>query len=418
MSYNLRSAKAPLTPAKLLMEEDDSEVADEVNVLKMKIRSMETQLKDVAGKCDTLEQELVKVLGFFETMGKDVKMVKDFCQQVDGWIVGKKEADANLVKSSSKAEADIQTLIQKAEEAEKKVAYQIQIQEKRIDDMNMLWNKEMNVEVEFAYWKNENMKRIDDHAALRSKFYEEVEAIKKQIQEGQSMSTEAMSYRDIVTKNLGEAEAKRQALEREVQQMKDGHIESKGGAAYGPEWPSPSPPRTQQPACVVRAPKGMIQGRSAAARAQSFNMTVVGKLKLKEGHFSPPEATGMIPLRSKEGDSFELWLAFFNSMNDVSKLFTYKGQMKEVCPNVFVQPDLSKEDRMNRRLLVLGSQQFIANQANPSSWRFRWVDKLRVMITGPEQAKRFTVMEGGAARVVMEGAVRINKGRRTEVTAE
>jgi hypothetical protein len=93
-------------------------------------------------------------------------------------------------------------------------------------------------------------------------------------------------------------------------------------------------------------------------------------------------------------------------------MFAYKPQLKDVCPHVFVQPDLPKEVRMQRKLLLVGAKQFVQTQGVPASWRFKWVDNLKILITGPEGAKRFVVMEDGAAKVVFEGNVRVSIGGR------
>ena len=63
---------------------------------------------------------------------------------------------------------------------------------------------------------------------------------------------------------------------------------------------------------------------------------------------------------------------------------------------------------MQRKLLVLGAKQFIQNQGTPAGWRFKWVDNLKIVITGPEGAKRLVIIDEGAARVVNEGTVKVN----------
>jgi hypothetical protein len=103
----------------------------------------------------------------------------------------------------------------------------------------------------------------------------------------------------------------------------------------------------------------------------------------------------------------DMWLAYFASASDVAKLFAYKPQLKNVCPDVYVQPDLPREVRMQRKLLSVGAQQVVKNQATPDHWRFKWVENLKIMIRGPADAKRYVVMEDGVARVVSEGNVRV-----------
>ena len=183
---------------------------------------------------------------------------------------------------------------------------------------------------------------------------------------------------------------------------KDAVVSGDGGSATIGSSSAP----TANPRCIVRAPRGLFQGRSAAARAQAFNAKVILKLQKIDGHMSMPEATGLVQIKGKAGDDFDLWIAFFNSVSEVSKLFTYKPQLKHVCPDVFVQPDMSREERMQRKLLKLGARQFIEHQAVPANWRFRWVDKLKILITGPAMARRNVIMADGVAKVVMEGNVR------------
>ena len=143
-------------------------------------------------------------------------------------------------------------------------------------------------------------------------------------------------------------------------------------------------------------------------RAQDFNVKVLKKLMPHDGHFSLPEVTGMVLIAPKEGMTSDMWLAYFGNANDVAKLFTYKSQLKDVCPDVYVQPDLPKEIRMQRKLMVLGAKQFIQNQGAPAGWRFKWIENLKILITGPANAKQYVVMDEGWAKVVSEGKVKVN----------
>lgn len=62
---------------------------------------------------------------------------------------------------------------------------------------------------------------------------------------------------------------------------------------------------------------------------------------------------------------------------------------------------------MQRKLLSVGAQQFVKNQATPDKWRFKWVENLKILIRGPADAKRYVVMDDGIARVVSEGNVKV-----------
>jgi hypothetical protein len=162
--------------------------------------------------------------------------------------------------------------------------------------------------------------------------------------------------------------------------------------------------------CVVRAPKGFINGWTARARAQVFNQKVVAKFRLLDGHLSLPEATGLVQIGGKAGYDTDLWLVFFNSANDVNKLFAYKTQIKETCPDVYVMPSLTKEERSKQKLLRAGARLFVNGQGSSKAWRYRFVENLKVLITGPANAVRYVIIdENGAARVVTEGEVKVKK---------
>jgi hypothetical protein len=166
-----------------------------------------------------------------------------------------------------------------------------------------------------------------------------------------------------------------------------------------------------QAKCVVRAPKGMIRGRTAAMRAQDFTRQVVAKLQRREGHVTLPEATGMVQMGGRPGDKFDMWCVLFSSHTEVAKLMEYKGQLKVAFPDVFVDPFLSKEEMGQRRLLVTAAKDFIKEQADPRSWRFSWTGNTKGVIKGPAMAKRLVLMDGEEAKVCAEGNVRIRRAR-------
>jgi len=138
----------------------------------------------------------------------------------------------------------------------------------------------------------------------------------------------------------------------------------------------------------------------------------VAKFKLLDGHLSLPEATGLVQIGGKAGYDTDLWLVFLNSASDVAKLFAYKQQIKETCPDVYVMPSLSKEERSKQKLLRDGARLFVNGQGSSKAWRYRFVENLKVLITGPANAVRYVIIdENGAAKVVMEGEVKVKKAK-------
>ena len=161
---------------------------------------------------------------------------------------------------------------------------------------------------------------------------------------------------------------------------------------------------------MVRAPKGRFRGRTAALRAKEFNRLVIALLQLRDGHFTLPEAIEMFQMGGN-GERFEMWCVVFSSHNDVSKLMEYKGQLKVVSPDVFVDPFLSKEEMGQRRKMVTAAKDFIMEQADPRSWKFSWTGNVTGIVKGPAMAKRLVVMDGEEAKVCGEGNVRIRRAR-------
>lgn len=294
------------------------------------------------------------------------------------------------------------------------------------------------LEAKFAEWT----KKYDSHVQLKNKeLNDKVEALKaevqKQMQRVEDKLTELATavakdvdlFIDVADlkstmreQELGQAILKNDMFEametmKELKQVSTSYKDALKAGLTAPTSSSvplalASSANVPATRCIVKTPRGYFKGKGARQLAQDYNIKVVSKLTLIQGHVTLPEATGVVLLEPREGAPFDLWLVYFSTANDVTKMFAYKPQLKDVCPTVFIQPDLPKEVRMKRKLLVLGAKQFVQNQGSPTAWHFKWVENMKIMISGPAGAKRFVVMEGEAARVVMEGKVKVNTEKR------
>jgi hypothetical protein len=249
--------------------------------------------------------------------------------------------------------------------------------------------KEINVEEEIAFLNNENRTHVGQFEVLKKRI-----AVVEEVVEAKSAST---PYLDAVARPPGLGAG--------------GQAFPKGPGAGGQAFTKGPETQVAQARCVVRAPRGMFRGRTAALRAQDFNKQVVAKLQLREGHFTLPEATSMLQLGGKPGDRIEMWCVTFSSHSEVSKLMEYKGQLKSVSPDVYVDPFLSKEEMGLRKLLVTAAKDFIKQQADSRSWRFSWTGNTRGVIKGPAMAKRMVFMDGTEPKVCAEGNVRTRRAR-------
>ena len=143
---------------------------------------------------------------------------------------------------------------------------------------------------------------------------------------------------------------------------------------------------------VVKAPTGKLFPTTVSpypdARARHLNSTILGKLKLMEGHVRAPEAVRVQQLRC-EGRPFELWLVAMSTAGDVEKTFTLRKQLKDIAPGVYVQHDLSVEERNMQKDIMHKAREFIRRQDQPEAWAPRWVDKLKVVAYGPNAKQVF-----------------------------
>lgn len=216
--------------------------------------------------------------------------------------------------------------------------------------------------------------RIDDVVA---RVEPELLAMKESI-------SEILSYRDALLKGAPSLSSMQQPAANGALKEMD-HVHSA---------------RQRSPACVIKAPRGFIQGQNAAARGQAVNAQVISKLTRQEGHLSLPEATGAVPIRTWEGADYELWLTFFKHEREVEKLFSYKPQIMKVLPAVFVQPSLSVEERAERKQIFSCAQKYIAEQEQPELWRLKWKGCVKGCVLGPDGAVKDIAYRDKTAMIV------------------
>lgn len=360
-----RSQFALCTPIKFQKDgASENEVA-----LRDKVTSMQLTIDALHEKCAQLEDELKEAKGAFQQVTSKVDTYLYALEGRFGERIKVTETqimvkNKELTDRIAKLEGELNTTFKSLDE--------------RVNSLTVAVHKDVDMFVDVADLMSTMKEQEIGQATIKQNLFETMEKLK----EVQKVS---LSYKD--------------ALKSASSSSAPVHMATAPPVAHGPT------PATR---CIIKTPRGFIQGKSAMTRAQDFNIKVVSKLKLLEGHFSLPEATGMVLIEPKEGVMYDMWLAYFGSANDVAKMFAYKFQLKDVCPNVYVQPDLPKEIRMQRKLLVLGAKQFVQNQVAPSGWRFKWVDNLKILINGPAGAKRFVIIDEGVARVVNEGKVKVS----------
>jgi hypothetical protein len=261
------------------------------------------------------------------------------------------------------------------------------------------------------------LRKLNDRADILDDAMKKNASVMGSLSELQSSIREQEAGQSKMKSDISEAMERLNLVQKETTSYKEA-LKAGTSAAMNRSAPLETPTYATMPAtrCIIKTPRGFIQGAGAANRAKAFNAKVLSKLEKLEGHFTLPEVTGLVLVEPKEGMVVrgDMWIAYLSSASDVTKLFAYKAQLKNVCPDVYVQPDLPKEIRMQRKLLNVGALQFVKNQATPDHWHFKWVENLKIMIRGPADAKRYVIMEDGVARVVSEGNVKVvtvDKGR-------
>lgn len=271
-------------------------------------------------------------------------------------------------------------------------------------------NKELNVRLDKLTGEVEaKLKALDNRVNVLEEAVKKSASYMGSISDLQSSIHEQQAGQAKMKADLSEAMAKLNTVQKEAASYKEAL--QAGSAAVARSSPLETHVHSPMPAtrCIIKTPRGFIQGVGAANRAKNFNAKVLSKLEKLEGHFTLPEVTGLVLIEPKEGMVVrgDMYIAYLGSASDVTKLFAYKSQLKTVCPDVYVQPDLPREVRMQRKLLTVGAQQYKRSQAAPDLWHFKWVEDLKIMIRGPADAKRYVIIEDGAARVVSEGNVKV-----------
>ena len=372
------------SPARL-----SKEAKEDVPALNMEVGKMQLRLASVEQCMEMLSQENVALRKDIAGMQRDNAALRAEIKARDDAIAKLHESYEQLGPYLQERFAGFETAVRNLVDAKvaegmgnqgvfTKLNEEVSVLRCKVNEVQEFACKEINVEEEIASLNNANRSHMGQFDVLRKRI-----AAVEEVVEAKSTST---PYLDAVNRSSGNRVG--------GQSPNNGH----GTQA-------------SQAKCVVRAPKGMFRGRTAALRAQDFNKQVVAKLRLREGHFTLPEATSMLQMGGKPGDKIEMWCVMFSSHNEVAKLMEYKGQLKDVSPDVYVDPFLSKEEMGHRRLLVTAAKDFIKQQAHPSSWRFSWTGNTKGVIKGPAMAKRLVLMDGEEPKVCVEGNVRTRRAR-------
>jgi hypothetical protein len=365
MNMTTRRAAALATPPKLKKGDSD----DESNHYMRKIVGMQHVIDVLKGKINAQEEELNSVKA---TLQHITSVMEPYCMTLE-----KRFADRILV-TDTHVESKYKELTARLDTITGEVEIHLKALKDRADVFDDIVKKNGGLMGSIADLQSS----IREQEAGQSKMKSDISVAVERLN---LMQNETMSYKEALKAGTPAA------------MNRSAPIESSTYATM---------PATR---CIIKTPRGFIQGAGAANRAKAFNAKVLSKLEKLEGHFTLPEVTGLVLVEPKEGMVVrgDMWIAYLSSASDVTKLFAYKAQLRNVCPDVYVQPDLPKEIRMQRKLLHVGALQFIKNQATPDHWRFKWVENLKIMIRGPADAKRYVVVEDGAARVVSEGNVRV-----------
>lgn len=354
------------TPSKLKKGDSD----DEAEVYTRKVTAMQSTIEALKGKINAQEAELNSVKA---TLKRFTTVIEPYCMALE------KRFAERIIETDQRVELMNKETAAKLEKLAGEIEVKFRTITEKADALGLAVKKDVSLTVSVAELQSSVREQEIGQAGLKSDLSEALEKLK-------AVQQEAMSYKAAL--KAGVSTSASQPV----------HVNAH------------TPPATPATRCIIKTPRGYIQGAGAANRAKSFNTKVLAKLTKLDGHFTLPEATGLVLIEPKEGMPVygDMWLAYFASASDVTKLFAYKSQLKNVCPDVYVQPDLPREIRMQRKLLVFGAKQFVKNQAAPNSWRFKWVDNLKIMITGPADAQRYVVMDEGVAKVVYGGQVKVS----------
>ena len=369
-------AKTPLRSSKVTPV---SPGTSDMEKVQLQIAKMENVISGLVIRFDSLKQENEELRADLKVKDAAIAKVQDFCEK---W---KPYMDEKMVEIEKYVRKSVDSKIAEhfgAKEAITILDSKVASMQNQIHIFETSLCKDLNIEGELASLKDDQRENVGQFELIKRR----VEKVESDTQELQAKV--GTPYLDAVNRSVGPLPpaAINPALGRTV---------------------NTAPKDLHGTKCVIRAPRGMFQGRSPAVRAQSFNTTISANLVLKGGHFNRPEAISMNRLGGKEGAAHERWVATFNSSSDVSKLFEYKKQLKDICPQVFVEPFLTKEEIGHRNLIWVGAKQFINQQAAPNAWRFQWVENVKGLINGPAGARRYVIIDGESAKVTDGGNVRI-----------
>lgn len=168
---------------------------------------------------------------------------------------------------------------------------------------------------------NDRADTLDDAVKKNASFMGSLSELQSRVREqgaGQAkMKSEISEAMEKLTSVQNEASSYKEAL--------------KAGSSASMARPSPPDGSTYAPMpanrCIIKTPRGYIQGVGAANRAKHFNAKVLSKLERLDGHFTLPEVTGLVLIEPKEGMIVhgDMWIAYLGSASDVTKLFAYKS---------------------------------------------------------------------------------------------
>jgi hypothetical protein len=398
MASTMKSTMMSPKPMHATYSEDMDAMKKEMKKIKMLVNVMQQSVTDLVAEVQSEKQKNSKLQQEnddlrYELKAKEARLVKveQFCEQAGS-------LGPYISTKFSKAEQTLSSMIDSKiaehvgdKEAITKLDHKVNVLQSQVNGFEASLCKDLNVEGELASIKDDIRGHVGEFENIRRRFERSEEAT-REVQA--KLST---PYRDVVTRSVGSVSP---------------------SAATPGHTMNAAPKDLHAMKCVIRAPKGMFQGRSSAVRAQAFNTKVIANLALKGGHFSRPEAVNMDRLGGKEGAAHERWVLRFNSASDVSKLFEYKKQLKDICPQAFVEPYLTKEEIGYRNLIWVGAKQFMNQQAVPNAWRFQWIENVKGLITGPAGARRYVVMDGESAKVTDGGNVRFVGAKERNVAAE
>jgi len=430
---------SPSTPVKKVgmdKEEELSVLRKQVATLRKELAAANTKLgsfEELKVEMENMKQQLLDMkmhlqLANVIPIGADI--VQQIATQLEGPI--QQFVTNQLKKTDGKLE-------EKMKETDEKLEKKMVVYANQISEMASMVSKEIDTNIELGAVQiqaTENAVMLEEMRKQVARTKEEL-AKMQQMNEPYNIKIQGLQ-RDINDNKIAIEELQKRVavVSSDVQEGKVQQATFKTALLSGTmehKASSPRPPvvanATNQ--CVIKAPRGLIQGWNAAARAKAFNTKVVAKLDLEEGNFACPEATALVSIGAnnvtKNGAKHdnEMWLATFNSPSDVSKMFAYKKQLKNKCPDVYVQPSFTKEERAKRTALWKAGYEFRTSQesssATPTLWNQRFISNFKIELKGPNNGLRYVVLDDtGSAKIVVaedgngagqNGGSKVSKGK-------